>query len=400
MASYAGATQEEIRRRNLSTVLRRVHVRGAQSRAQITASMGLNRSTIKALVGELIDAGMVTETIPESARRAGRPSHLVVPRPDTAYVLAGRVEVDVVTVAAVGLGGVILAREEHGGNPNPAPEIVARELCAGLRALQPGLPASGWLAGVGIAVPGLVRAADGWVELAPNLGWRAVPFGEMLAQQLGTVPTINLGNDGDLGALAEHTRGCAQDLGDILYLSGEVGVGGGIIVGGQIVFGAHGYAAEVGHMVINPTGRRCRCGSRGCFETEVGEEAVLLACGRDPHTGRSGLQEVLAAASEGDKRALDGLHSVGTWLARGVASLVNIFDPEAVILGGTLAALLQVAGDTIQAELDALTKLTSQRLVRLAQPGLGGDSTLLGAAELAFERLLNDPLECWAKRAG
>ncbi|MGH8891479.1 MAG: sugar kinase, partial [Acidothermaceae bacterium] len=131
MPSSSGATQDEIRRRNVSTLLRRLHVQGAQSRAQLTESMGLNRSTIKALVGELTDSGLVTETIPESGLRAGRPSHVVVPRSDTAYVLAANVGVDTVTAAAVGLGGVILGRHEYRMSAsNIKPDAVARRLAA------------------------------------------------------------------------------------------------------------------------------------------------------------------------------------------------------------------------------------------------------------------------------
>jgi predicted NBD/HSP70 family sugar kinase len=392
MPVQSGATQEEVRRRNVSTLLREVHLRGARSRAALTESMGLNRSTIRALVGELIERGLVSETIPETADRVGRPSHLVVPRPDTAYVLAANVGVDVVTVAVVGLGGTISARREYPNATAYVPAAVADRLTQVLAEMQCDLPASSWLAGVGIAVPGLVRA-DGWVELAPNLRWRGVPFGQLLADLLPDDVPVRIGNDGDLGALAEHSRGAGQGLDNLVYLNGDVGVGGGIVVAGRLLFGARGYAGEIGHMVINPGGRRCRCGSYGCFETEVGEESVLVACGRSPDAGRAGLIETFAAATEGEQRAVEGLNEVARWLARGVASLVNIFDPELVILSGTLSGLLSTAGARIRAELDTLTTLTSRREVPLTPPGLGEDSALLGAAELAFEQLLDDPLD-------
>jgi predicted NBD/HSP70 family sugar kinase len=159
------------------------------------------------------------------------------------------------------------------------------------------------------------------------------------------------------------------------------------------LLGACGYAGEIGHMMVNPDGRPCRCGSRGCFETEVGEESVLVACGRPPDAGRAGLHEVFAAAGQGEPAALAGLHGVVIWLARGLASLVNILDTDLVILGGTLAGLLPAVGPALKAELASLTTLTSRHPVPVVASGLGEDSALVGAAEIAFESLLADPLD-------
>lgn len=400
MASQSGATQDEIRRRNLSTLLRQVHLRGAMSRAQLTAAMGLNRSTIKALVEELTDVGLVTETIPETTLRAGRPSHLVVPRSDTAYVLAANIGVDTVTVAAVGVGGVVLARHEYRlRGPGVKPDAVVKRLCDEFARLQTKVSGCAWLAGVGVGMPGAVRRVDGWIEFAPNLMWSGVPFGELLTRRLNTNVAVRIGNDGDLGALAEHVRGAGRGIDNVIYLAGEVGVGGGIIVDGHIVSGAQGYAGELGHMIVNPAGRRCRCGSRGCFETEVGEEAVLVACGRDAAGGRAAMREVFEAASNGEQCALDGLHQIAVWVARGLASLVNIFNPEVIILGGPLSSLFFLTGEVIRSEMESMTTLANQRQVRLEQPGLGEDSSLMGAAELAFEHLLDDPVDVWTHRA-
>jgi predicted NBD/HSP70 family sugar kinase len=398
----AGATQDEIRRRNVSTLLRHVHVRGSRSRAQLTELMGLNRSTIKALVDELTDASLVAERIPETALRAGRPSHVVVPRADTAYVLAANIGIDTVSAAAVGLGGVILARREYPlAGLGAKPEVVARRLATELRKLQGKLPTTtAWLAGVGVGVPGVVRRHDGRVEFAPNLMWQGVPFGQLLAERLAVSATVRVGNDGDLGALAEHVRGAGRGIEHLLYLAAEVGVGGGIIVDGHTVVGAQGYAGEFGHMIVNPQGRACRCGSRGCFETEVGEEAVLLACGRDPGGGKAAVAELVAAARRGEPRALRGLREIAPWVAYGLTSLVNLFNPDLVILGGPLSELFFMTGEEIRTQVDALTRFAGRRSVCLVPPGLGQDSSLLGAAELAFEDLLDDPIEARDRLAG
>ena len=108
--------------------------------------------------------------------------------------------------------------------------------------------------------------------------------------------------------------------------------------------------------------------------------------------------EVVAAANAGEQRALDGLHETAIWVARGLATLVNLFNPDIVILGGPLSSLFFLTGDVIRSELDAMTTFAGRRRVRLVQPGLGEDSSLLGAAELAFAPLLDDPIESWARR--
>jgi predicted NBD/HSP70 family sugar kinase len=152
-------------------------------------------------------------------------------------------------------------------------------------------------------------------------------------------------------------------------------------------------------MMVNPDGRPCRCGSRGCFETEAGEDAVLVACGRTAGGGRAALLEVFAAASHGEARALEGLQSIALWVARGLTSLVNILNPDVVILGGPLSSLFFLTGDRIKSEMDAMSTFAGRAQVRLLQPGLGEDSSLLGAAELAFEPLLDDPVDAWSRRA-
>ncbi|MBX6372476.1 MAG: ROK family protein [Acidothermus sp.] len=386
-------TQDVIRQRNLSVLLHLLHVEGARSRADLTAATGLNRSTIKALVEELAGLRLVTETIPGTAQRAGRPSHVVAVRPDTAYVLAANVGVDTVTVAAFGLGGCVVFRREYTlGGPGASPEQVIATLAAEFSTIRSIVEkeAGRRLVGIGVAIPGMVRAEDGRVEFAPNLMWHGVPFAAPLAEALDVEVPVRIANDGDLGALAEHIRGAGRGVGHLVYIAGEVGIGGGIIIDGRMVLGRHGFAGEIGHIVVNPQGRPCRCGSRGCLETEVGEEAILRACGRDPHGGRAAMRELFHAALHGDRRVLSGLHHVAVWLGRGLGNVVNVFDPEVVIVGGPLSALLPLAEDVIRGELAAST-LPHRHHVRIVPPQLGEDSSLYGAAELAFETLLDDP---------
>ncbi len=224
------------------------------------------------------------------------------------------------------------------------------------------------------------------MHFAPNLGWVEVPLGEALGDALGFGRPVVIGNDADFGAVAEHARGAAVGVQNLVYLSGEVGVGGGIILDGRPLAGTGGYAGEVGHMRVNPKGRVCRCGAVGCWETEIGEDVLLEAV-----DGAQDVQDVIAAARDGHRPAQAALRRVGTWLGVGVGNLVNIFNPEMVVMGGQLREVFAHTQDRVEAELArALTAPRAQ--VRLVPAGLGHDSALVGAAETAFGDLLADPL--------
>ena len=191
------------------------------------------------------------------------------------------------------------------------------------------------LVGVGVAVPGLVRQRDGFVRLAPNLGWVDVPLGELLATALGVSTPVIVGNDADFGAMAEHVRGSAM-VPPTSSTSPVRSVSVAASSSTARAMGAQGYAGEVGHMVVNPKGRPCRCGAVGCLETEVGEPAV-----RSPQASRTPPRSARSWPGQaGDRDALDGLRRIGDWLGIGVTNLVNIFNPAVVIFGGTLQHLL------------------------------------------------------------
>ena len=396
-----GATQEEVRRRNLSTVLRAVHEAGAVSRAELTSSMGLNRSTIKALVAELEGAGLVREEIPDTRLGAGRPSHVVIPCHESVYVLAANINVDAVQVAVVSLGGRVIARKEYRlAGVGSDPDVVAARLARELRALAGRAPHGARLVGVGVGVAGVVRNVDGFIEFAPNLQWHRIPWGEILTARLRLPVVLRVANDGDLGALAELVRGAGRGLRDLVYVAGEVGIGGGLVMAGQLIQGAGGYAGEIGHILVNPDGRACRCGNRGCWETEAGEEALLRAGGMPPEAGRRGARRLLARARLGDPEAVGAVHEVALWVGRGIGSLVNVLNPDMVILGGVLSSVFELAEDTVRQVVERQSLDGPHRDLRLAAAGLGGDSSLIGAAELAFELLLSDPAEGWVTSAG
>ncbi len=382
-------SQDAVRRHNLASLLRIVHVQGAMSRSDLAARTGLNRSTVKALTEDLVAAGLVRESVPVGRSGVGRPSLTVEPSSVDVYVLALDIGVEHLTAVHVGLGGVVLDRREFRQTPGdygvgPTLDRLQRMV----RQLQRGLPSSAVCVGIGVGVCGVVSADDGVVRFAPNLGWVDVPLRERLHSKLRLHLPIELGNDGDLGAMAEHLRGAAVGYDDVIYISGEVGVGGGVILSGRPMRGTGGYGGEVGHMSIDPRGRTCRCGRRGCWETEIGDEAVLLATGAP---AGATLDDVLAAYADGERWPQAGMRRVGRALGVGVTNLVNIFNPQLVLFGGVSRQLFTATEGLVREALQRALAAPGEQ-VQLAVAGLGDDAIALGAAELAFAPLLADPL--------
>ena len=365
---------------------------GPLSRSALVAGTGLTRSTIRALIGEFVAADMVDEVRAAPVGTPGRPSSLVRPNPVSATVLAIEIAVDSLAMALVGLGGVVLqsARIDRQRGHLSVDEIVAdlADLTAGVRG-DPNTRDS--IVAVGVAVVAVVRRPDGLVEVAPNLGWRDVPLGERLRAALGLSVPIAVGNDADLGALGEARRGAARGADTVLFIAGEVGVGGGLIIDGVPLTGIAGYGGEVGHIPVREDGLPCSCGSNGCWESEIGAHALLRRAGRSIEGGRSEIEAVIAAAERGEPAARAAVEHVGRWLGFGLAGLVNVFNPRLVVLGGLFVRMLPLVADIVSAELDRRALPATRRLVTIMPATLGIDASLIGAAELAFEPLLDDP---------
>ena len=386
----AGANLDEVRRHNLSTVLGYVHRHGATTRAELTTITGLNRSTIGDLVADLRERGLVVEGAAVSRGGPGRPSPLVLPAGDRVAVLALEIDVDSIAAAVVGIGGAPISRVRVERAEDDPAGVVAAIAELARRQLAELSPDTRLLA-VGVAVAAVTRRRDGLVHFGPHLGWREVPLGALLATALAPGVTIRVGNDGDLGALAEHTRGAAVGVDDLVYLAGGAGVGGGIVTAGVPLHGTTGHAGEIGHVLVNPDGVDCRCGATGCWETETGELALLRHAGRSTDGGRAAVGDVLGAAAAGDEAALDAVRETGRWLGLGIGGLMNAFNPAVIVLGGFFAALHEVAAGVIEEAAGVQATDVARAAARIVPSLLGAESSLFGAAELAFEETLRDP---------
>jgi predicted NBD/HSP70 family sugar kinase len=388
------ADQRDVRRHNLSLVLREVAERGPRSRATVALETGLNKTTVSSLVAELIELGLVRESGQERPGAVGRPARRVEVHPGGPFVLGLEVNVDYLAAEVTDLAGAPL----HGafvGNDNRAdPRRVLSTLRRLVeRALEEPFAAGRRPAATTVAVPGLVDDG-GRLVIAPNLRWRDVEVTEPLVSALGPV-TVD--NEANLGAVAELFDGAGRGLRDFVYISGNVGIGAGIVIGGEVFRGAHGSGGEIGHLAVAPDGPPCACGSRGCLERLAGQDALLRLAGLDPPVrGPAALPEwpgamLAAAAREGQERTLEGLSRVGRALGVAIAAVANVLDPEAVVLGGHFAPLVEWLREPIERELDRRLVAGDRSGCLVLAARLGGEATVLGAAALSRHRVLADP---------
>ncbi|MEU2205382.1 ROK family transcriptional regulator [Microbacterium oleivorans] len=382
-----GRTVESVRRANLGSILGIVHREGPQSRAALTESTGLNRSTVADLVATLVSFGLVVERAPDPSHRVGRPSPVVCVDP-AVVAIAVNPEVDALEIAAVGLDRGIRAivdlPQEHLLTPEATADLVAAQIATWRRAEL----ADARILGVGLAVPGLVRVEDGLVRDAPHLGWVDVPLRDVVAAATG-IPVV-VGNDATLGTVAEHLFGAASGIDNAVYLNGGAsGIGGGIIVNGMPVVGAGGYAGEFGQNrpgIATLADRRAR---DGVLEDEVSRARLLSVVGLGRGDDRE-LGDALAAQIDTPSVAGE-VERQRRILATALANAVNVLNPSAVVLGGFLAVLAGLDVAALEQAVRAQAMPACGEDLRILPAGLADHRLLIGAAEAVFERVLANP---------
>jgi predicted NBD/HSP70 family sugar kinase len=392
----APSNQRAVRRHNLGVVLRHVVERGPRSRATIAQESGLNKSTVSSLVTELIELGLFLERGTERTGSVGRPGLVVALDGAGAAGIGLEVNVDYLAVRVADLAG----NERHSGleaadNRGREPDEVLDRLAALCRtALSALAEQDATPVGVAVALPGLVDATAGTLLVAPNLHWEDIPVAAPLRERLGGDLPVMVDNEANLAALAELRDGAGRGIGDFVHISGEVGIGAGIVLGGDLFRGAHGFGGEFGHLTVEADGSRCACGSYGCLETRVGLEALLTAAGdplAPPVTPGESVAGLAARAAEGDRRVLDALGEAGHWLGVAMASAANLLDPRAFVLGGFLAELAPYLTPSAGEELRRRMLGSGRGLPDVLASPLGPEAASRGAAALALRPVLADP---------
>lgn len=380
-------SNEQVRRANLRGVLRALHYDGPQSRAALTKRTGFYRSTIAALVSELVELGLASEALPEKRTGVGRPSPIVAVN-ERIVALVAYPDVGSVVVGIVGLGGVVHVRQRRELSTSPSAAEVVQEIAVAVERLRPEMDAFDRVVGLGVAVPGLVDVETGTVELAPNLKWTGEPLARMLEERLG-MPVV-VANDAQVGAAAERQFGPGRGIDHMIYVNGSGGgIGGGAYVDGHELRGYRGFGAEFGHIVIEPGGEACYCGQRGCFERVV-RQSELLELIRRGSLDADELEQALVSNTDAAlARAMD--QQVDR-LGDGIAVLVSALAPQLVVLGGFLSSLYRARPERLASRLAELSFGALSTDVRVVSGGLGAHEVLVGISERVFERVFADPV--------
>ena len=393
-----------VRRHNLSLVLRLLAGKEPRSRAGIAAITGLTRATVSSLASELTELGLVREIGLEADGRRGRPATLL--ELDGSHVVTIGVELNIgsISIYVRDLGGreVLQRRVARSASEAADSTVLIEALGHEITETIAVVTSQGrQLSGLTVAVPGVVDLEHGSVRFAPNLGWRDVHLLDEIRRVVGPRVALWLDNEANLGAIAEYRAGAFAGTRNLVYLLIENGVGGGLIVNGALQRGASGAAGEVGHTTVQPVnGRLCGCGRFGCLETMAGLPALLRSTVPDlaeALLADSDLEyearttAVIDGARRGDRAVLDGLDDWAYWVGIGVANLIDLLDPEAIVLAGHpwhLAPwVLQRIIDTAAAN----SMPGSLDSCRIDVSALGFSAAALGGAIHAAERIFTDP---------
>jgi predicted NBD/HSP70 family sugar kinase len=395
----APARQHTMRHHNLALVLQQIASQGPLSRARIASLTGLTRATVSSLVDDLTQASLVTELGPSARGAIGRPGSAIALNPS--YVGLGlEVNVDYIAVCLSDLaGGVRYLRTRLGDNRRLTPgRVLSRAVRMARTAMRAAEGEGLRVAGLAIALPGLVEPERGLLREAPNLGWLDVPVVEFLTVRLEVerLPVL-MDNEANLAALGELWFGGHDGLTDFVHISGEVGVGAGIVIGRELFRGVRGFAGEIGHVAVQPDGPPCRCGARGCLEQVAGQEAILRAAGLTGTVGTSigqpggSVAELVARARGGEPRTLRAIEAAGRALGAGIGAAVNVVDPGTVVLGGLYASLEPWLRGPLTEELWARAIVQRWSPVRVLASRLGPDAAVRGAAGAVVREVLSNP---------
>jgi glucokinase-like ROK family protein len=403
MNTPATADQGYIRKFNTAVILDALRRYAPISRAELAARTGLNRSTVSIIVNSLIEEGYIQETDLQSSK-VGRPGMLLVLNPRGGCAVGLEIGVDFISIIMTDFTAQVQWRQHCIIDPS-LDQIAILEKAAELTqaALDAGQEQGLRPLGIGLGVPGLVDGRQGKLVFAPNLKWSNVPLRLMWSQRF--VLPVFVENEANAAALGEYYFGSARGVDDFIYLSAGIGLGGGIMIGGKLFRGSTGYASEVGHMTIDPDGELCGCGKRGCWETLVGPRAVLR---RVRHTLEAGaesrlpgivngtlhdmtIEDVFNAAMQNDPVALKALVEVGENLGIGVANLVNIFNPQLIVLGGALNMASPILLPQIERVVCSSALQPPCENVRITGSAHGADACVMGAIALVLDDILREP---------
>jgi len=394
--------QEKVRKVNKSLVLNTLRLHAPISRARVASITGLTRGTVSNIVNVLIEDGLVFEDKLQDSN-IGRPSILLGLRPDGGAVIGVEIGVNFISVLLTNFVAETLwetrvqtaLSQSQTEIINQAEKYIDQALYIakenGLRPL-----------GIGVGLPGLVNVRQGTLIIAPNLHWKNLPLRLMWNQRFHL--PIYIDNEANLSALGEYYFGIARNVDNFIYLTSDIGLGGGIVIDGRLFRGGHGYGGEIGHIQRDPEGEQCGCGRIGCWETQVGPRAVLRRVKKEFETNHDQLlldacsgdfnnltfDLVVKFALNGDSICRQAIEEVAVNLGVGIADLVNIFNPDLIVLGGAFIQGKDILQSIIEKTIfsNALQPSTDNLQIKFSERS--AEACVLGAVAVVLDDILRE----------
>lgn len=363
--------QDLVRRQNRAIIINLLRLNGPLSRTDIAERAGLAPSCLTRLMRELLAEGVVVE-IGKQDSNGGRPAVLVALNAAYARTIGVKVEARRIVAASVDMRGVIVERVERrfGRAPSPDEAIDAIvELASALRGER--------TLGLGVSISGFVDPVTGVDLYSPILGWEQAPLRDPLAARLGLPVWVE--NDVNALALAERWYGAGRGFRDFVCITVGEGIGAGVVIQGEIYRGAFGGAGELGHITIDPDGPVCRCQERGCLEVYASDRFLVEEAHR---LGFASIAEMAAAARDGGNGARDAFSRMGKFLGFGTKNLVNLLNPEAVVLGGERMEEADLFLPALEDEVCRHSFPAEAEKLCIVPAELGSDGFLIGPATL------------------
>ena len=389
MSTVTG-NQQLVKQINKTLVLEKVMNEAPISRAYIAKQLGLNKGTVSSLVSELIDEHLVFETGPGESSGGRRPVMLTFNK-DAGYAIGVDLGVNYILSILTDLKGNVV-REIYQHITNTEYEHVFSIIKKSINDLIESAPDSPYgIIGIGIGVPGIVNN-QGEILIAPNLHWENVQLKEQIEKTFNLPVVIE--NEANAGAYGEKLFGAGKDFNNMIYVSAGIGIGVGIIIDGELYTGNNGYSGEMGHTIIMVDGKKCSCGSVGCWELYASEKALLEHV-KEKHIINSEcltIEMLIQETEAGNDAIIEVFKEIGKYLSVGINNIIKTFNPQQVIIGNRLAMLQKWIEVPIQEFIQKHCKQFLQEDLSVEFSALKKHSVPVGVSALSIEHFLKSKI--------
>jgi predicted NBD/HSP70 family sugar kinase len=396
--------QALVREINRSIILNALRDRAPISRAKLATATGLNKGTVSSLIKDLLDAQFVHEIGLGKNAGGGRPAIMLELNPRAGCILGVEVSPDFISGILTDFAAKILWRCQEPLGNLARQEDILKHVVAIIRDMLTHAEHDGRrVLGLGLGVPGLQNPQSSGSRYAPYLSWRDGSLQSALERELGF--PVHVDNEANLAVTGETYWGVARGYRNVLYLSAGQVLAVAVVLNNRVLSSTPDLGGDVGHMTIDVNGPECHCGNRGCWETFATESAVIrrvrgaIAAGQtsslvettcgNPDALRVPL--VVQAARAGDPVAVDVLRETGRYLGIGLVNLINVFNPEMIVLGGRLSAVSDFLLPEINREIESRAALWSRRAPQVLTAAHGADASMMGGIAAVYQRILCQP---------